>query len=344
MDVEYIPLETNDEFLTQGFVQDVGKDMIVVRNYANDGDIFIFDRKGKAIKKINRKGQGGEEYVYPLSTTLDEDKGELFVNSHSSRRILVYDPEGNFKRSLKLKQNTLYRGIYNFGRDHLICYDGATSDDGESNEQPFMLISKQDGSITRGIEIPFEEKIITAVIKKDEANNMTWGASPSTHYAIIPHLDGWIVVEPSADTLYRYAPDHTMAPFIVRTPSVQSTDPKVFLFPSILTDRYYFMEAVKREFDFEKDEGFPGTNLVYDKQEKSIYRYTVYNGDYSSPKEIFMNLRSINTEIASWQRLDAPNLVEAYKKGELKGRLKEIAAGLNEEDNAVIMLIKYKKL
>ena len=30
MDVEYIPLETNDEFVNQGFVQDVGKEFILV--------------------------------------------------------------------------------------------------------------------------------------------------------------------------------------------------------------------------------------------------------------------------------------------------------------------------
>ena len=45
MDVEYIPLETNDEFLTQGAVQDVGKEYLLVKNRNNDGDIFIFDRK-----------------------------------------------------------------------------------------------------------------------------------------------------------------------------------------------------------------------------------------------------------------------------------------------------------
>ena len=30
MDVEYIPLETNDEFINQGFVQDVGEKYILV--------------------------------------------------------------------------------------------------------------------------------------------------------------------------------------------------------------------------------------------------------------------------------------------------------------------------
>jgi hypothetical protein len=43
------------------------------------------------------------------------------------------------------------------------------------------------------------------------------------------------------------------------------------------------------------------------------------------------------------KRLEAPDLIEAYEKGELKGRLKEIAATLDEESNAVIMLAKYRK-
>ncbi|MDR1258254.1 MAG: 6-bladed beta-propeller, partial [Tannerellaceae bacterium] len=54
MDVEYIPLETSDEFITQGSVRAVGKDIIVVTNRINDGNIFIFDRNGKALRKINR--------------------------------------------------------------------------------------------------------------------------------------------------------------------------------------------------------------------------------------------------------------------------------------------------
>lgn len=45
----------------------------------------------------------------------------------------------------------------------------------------------------------------------------------------------------------------------------------------------------------------------------------------------------------SWQLLDAPQLVDAYEKGLLQGKLKEIAAKLNEDSNPVIMLIKSKK-
>ena len=39
----------------------------------------------------------------------------------------------------------------------------------------------------------------------------------------------------------------------------------------------------------------------------------------------------------------AYELVEANEEGKLKGRLKEIASTLDEEDNPVIMLMKQKR-
>ena len=78
---------------------------------------------------------------------------------------------------------------------------------------------------------------------------MTYGVSPRTYNPIIPNYENWVLVEQSSDTVYRYFPDHKINPLIVRTPSVQSMNPGVFLFLSVLTDRYYFMEAVKKEFD-----------------------------------------------------------------------------------------------
>lgn len=123
MDVEYIPLETKDDFICQGRVVAVGKDVLIVRNHTNDGDIFIFSRNGKALRKINKKGQGGEEYTYYSTFVLDENKNELFVNDAFSKKILVYDLEGNFKRKLPHKDNFLFFEMYNFDRDNLICHD-----------------------------------------------------------------------------------------------------------------------------------------------------------------------------------------------------------------------------
>ena len=125
MDVEYIALETNDDFINQGIVLDIGKEFILVknRNRINDGNIFVYDRTGKAIRKINRKGQGGEEYISCRSVTLDEENNEMFINDFLARKIKVYDLEGNFKRSIKQKQNgytQIYIYIFNYYKDNII--------------------------------------------------------------------------------------------------------------------------------------------------------------------------------------------------------------------------------
>lgn len=86
MDVEYIPLETNDEFINRACVQAVGEKYIIVTNFYDDGNIFVYGRNGKAIRKINRKGQGGEEYVSMRSVSLDEENEEIFVNDFMRKR------------------------------------------------------------------------------------------------------------------------------------------------------------------------------------------------------------------------------------------------------------------
>ena len=85
---------------------------------------------------------------------------------------------------------------------------------------------------------------------------------------------------------------------------------------------------------------------VYDKQKNAIFECKVYNNDYDEKKPVSMKplgARPENAEIATWQVLESYQLNEYYSKGQLKGRLKEIAAKLDEDSNPVIMLIKYKK-
>jgi hypothetical protein len=122
-------------------------------------------------------------------------------------------------------------------------------------------------------------------------------------------------------------------------------NPEVMLLVRLFSDRYIFMETITNVYDFKKNIGFSRGFCMYDRQEKALFGYNVYNDDYSPPKEIYMNfLEPVNHDIELYQPLEALELVESYEKGELKdGKLKEIAAKLDEEDNPVIMLIKHKK-
>lgn len=336
MDVEYIPLETSDEFITRGTVMDVGKDIILVAN-ARGGDIMIFDRTtGQALKKINHKGQGAEEYLLLVNLILDEENGEMFANDGPSSKIFVYDLDGNFKRNIQYRKGAFVSNIYNYDKDYLLCQD-VYAPENTSSENSFFLISKQNGSM-KDIEIPFEKKISTLIVK--QVGDQVYGNGPRNSL-IVPFQNSWILTEPSADTIYMNRTDNSIYPFMVRIPSVHTMDPEVFLFPGVLTEHYYFMQTVKKEYDFATEEGLPTTDLMYDKQTKTIYKYTVYNDDFSERTED-MSLRSIDDEIAFYVRLEAHELIEAYEKGKLKGKLKEIASRMDDESNPVIMLVKHR--
>ena len=344
MDVEYIALETVDGFYCQGIVRDVGKDLVIVtnNNQVNDGDIFFFDRNGKGLRKINHKGQGAEEYTNILGITLDEDNNEIFVNTHMSSKIVVYDLHGKFKRIIRSTKEGVnyYSKIFNYDKDNLICFDNFfPGQDEEIKRNSFYIVSKQDGSI-KELEISFKKKISTIMMVQRGEYTLSNGPR---NCQFIPFKTDWIITEASSDTVYRYQPDGSMSPFIVRTPSVQSMEPIVFLFPGVLSGNYFFMQTTKMEYDFDSNRGFPRTDLIYDKQEKTIFRSTVYNGDYTNEKLVNMFQDGVNAEIAFVQKIEAGNLVEDYEKGMLKGKLKEIAEKLDEEDNPVIMLVKHKK-
>ena len=285
-DVEYTALETNDDFLCQGVVLAVGHNVILVKNQLNDGELFIFDRKGKGLRKINRKGQGSEEYISIPEITLDEDNNEIFINNFN--RILIYDLFGNFKRKILHAEGYSYRSIDNFNTEFLICNNSSFDNEEETEKTPFVLISKQDGSVIRDVQIFSQQKIPTT--KKINHNGFTivgYGTNfPST--SVVWCHDSWILTVYSSDTVFRFFPDQSMAPFMVRTPSIESNNPESFLSPTVLTERCFFLQTIKMEPEVQGSTPadailiYPQTHLMFDKQEKTIYEYTAYNDDYSN--------------------------------------------------------------
>ncbi|GHU57550.1 hypothetical protein FACS189411_11410 [Bacteroidia bacterium] len=223
----------------------------------------------------------------------------------------------------------------NYDRDNLICYKHYWSEM-DSIQSCHLIISKQDGRIIREIQTPVKE-IQTLSVTMGE------GVSTPVFYPTISDHDNWILMNPSSDTLYTCLPDGTISPFIVRTPSIHSMNPEIFLFLSAISERYYFMHTVKKEFDFETMKGFPNTDLFYDKHEKAIFKCTIYNNDFSDNREVFLKSRPVNHEIATSQSLDAYILIEAYKEGQLKGKLKEIAAELDEESLSYLSISKMQQ-
>lgn len=331
MNVEYIALESSDEFLCQGRIFDIGKNIMLVGNEIQDGNIFVFDRNGKGIRKINRRGSGGEEYVFFTGVCLDEENNEIFVNDVIGGKIVVYDLYGKFKRSFSCKENIRVDNIYNFNNEKLICELGH---DRETTDRiRFAIVSKQDGTVIDKIRMPYEQKKTTKIT----TNNNLFMFYP--YHPLLPYNNNWILSEASSDTVFSLLPNGEISPFIARTPSIQSMEPEVFLFPKMFTERFCFMEKVKKEQKFSK------VDLVYDRQDEVIYEYSLYNDDYVGKQYIsLVAWETKKNEVGLWQKIEADELVKAYKEGELKGRLKVLAAKLEEGANPIVMLIKEKKV
>ena len=338
LQVEYVPLQTDDQFVTQGRVFAIGKEYIVTGNWTNDGNIYLFDRRnGAAVRVLNRKGQGAEEYSYVSGVLLDEHAGELFVNDATTKRIRVYDLEGNFKRKLDQVSGTQCMEVYSFDEKNLICYDMSVYyEEGKPHSKPayYYIVSKQDGSVTREIPIPFEI-VRSPVVQEGDFVTM------AQVRALTPSGNDWILSETSSDTLYQYVSDQALLrPFLV---NACSGDILHFLAVGVVTDQYCFMQATEKRFDFTKGKGFFTKHLVYEFADQQVYEANVYNGDFKEKRGVDLTANPLNQpSCMAYETITADKLVEAYQEHKLQGQLEEIASKLDEEDNPVIMLVKRK--
>ena len=340
LDVEYIPLDNSDEFVTRGLVGHISKNLIVVRNSGAGGDIFLFDRKtGKALRKINRRGQGPEDYTIPGSIVIDEENNEMFISDISS--IVVYDLFGNFKRRFNSTDKYNYSKVVNYDRNHLFFEDGSYIYE-EERKNRFRVMSKQDGSITKEIEIPYKRKVTEYFVSPDGNNS----SGPRMQMLVPDHYNNnWTLIETSSDTIYRLLPDFSMIPMIVRTPSIQSMiPPETFITPFAFTEHYILLQTRSKD----RDAFYPRKNLIWDKKEKAIFESFIYNTDFLNERPVIFEYENIifpfsDSEIAFCERIEAHELVEAFKNGQLKGKLKEIAANMDDESNPVFMIAKHKK-
>lgn len=101
--IKYINLELTDSCL-------IGRitDMAISRNRMFIFDeqqqtIWVFDRDGKYLNKIYRKGEGPGEYAYINHFEYDERKNQIVVLSPWQQTLLFYTPEGKYLKTVRVE-------------------------------------------------------------------------------------------------------------------------------------------------------------------------------------------------------------------------------------------------
>lgn len=334
-DVTFTPLETTDSFITKGNITSVTDKYIAVANDGRDGELFIFDRAtGRAISHINRKGQGTGDYTTFSHAVLSNYSDEIYVVCSGHKKIMVYDLNGNMLRELPYSlPDDRYIKINSFAEydaDHLLAFFIIGDPRLDTSDSHHALISKSTGTTTLPIPIDITTPESSVYFKDDfVAVSMlpTIGTAP----------DGWTLSRISSDTIFTLAPDQTLTPLLTRTPSIHTSDPQTFLYPTTGTHDFIFLIAVEKSFDIDKMEGFPATHIVYDHANRQTYRAELKSRalgpDYTFTTEPNRFFTPTHPIIAA-----KPLQLETLRDLNLSPTLKTTVKTLEEEDNPIIMI------
>lgn len=95
--IEYIKLETNDQFIIGKIIDiDVSEDRILILD--NEKNCFLFNKNGKFLSRIGKKGNGPGEYQLLLQGKI----GNHVVFVISTNKILTYNFKGEFLQEKNL--------------------------------------------------------------------------------------------------------------------------------------------------------------------------------------------------------------------------------------------------
>lgn len=331
-EVKYIALETDSIFLLPGGQPyHVGENKLgFVDN--RTGNLLFFDAKtGKKAFCINRKGPGPEEYKSVGALVMDEKAGEIFAWSIIDGTLQVYDEQGKHQRTLpmhnKRKDEYLYiTDFSNLDNDRLLC-----SSHNIKGYAIHYLQDKKTGLTTIVDSIPNEHYVNQYIFA--EKDGVTYSTAPNLA-PFVRTTEGLVYADHSNDTLYRMTDGMIPSAFIVRTPRVKETQPNKILRFDNETDEWMFLSGIEMAYDFSKNEGLHQTNYGVEKASGEIYEMKFIHPDYEG--------KEYSPTALNARYYPADELLTALEEGKLKGKLKEIASTLGEEDNGVVMLLKRK--
>ena len=337
-EVSYVALDSQDDLLFNGYVGSLSDKGIVIFDASNQR-LLYFDEQGKFLNPIGRKGEGPEEYSKVFKALVDWDKDEVLVlNSYS--QSVVYSFDGTFKRRMTFETDVNPGDVYKWSDDQFVTYRrGVLDEDGELEPyRPIIFYSRETGKMEDSLSYR----------KEHEFPVIIGNGSMQISYPSLVKLNGDVYVNDlSADTIYRLVPPtKALQPVITRTPSVVNDGDGYFMDLYGITSRFYFFKFSSRQLSFDAgnfriiDE--KSKNAIYDRKDGKVYHPKFRNKDYPSMEKCDLRF-SEEVHACATVQFEAFDLIEALEAGELSGELKTIAEGLKEDDNPVLMVVKFKE-
>lgn len=344
--IEYVKLTTPvDEVV--GFIRflAINDKMIAIADLQQDC-VFVFDRQGKHIRTIKRKGGGPEEYAKVSSCCIDLDGDRIYVwdkfRSDGSARIMVYNLKGDFVKELTTTGKYMWpEQLYNYDKNSLIAYVQPLTDQMDSPEYQYRLIDKNTGKMTH-INLKVDKPLSNKVSVREGDNIITSVVST------LPMIKsgGNTVISDFATEKSIITENGKLRPLILRKNAGEKGNRRVLSSINAMTDNYLFIGTVPIDVDL-KTAGMEideenCQDLVYDRRNNNIYTARIVGRDIDrddNELSIYDMDLPVNTIV---EPLYGSVLERLNEKGMLSGELKDIVADYDTEGNPILQIITFK--
>ena len=343
--VDYLCLSSdNEDFLHNGRISCITKNTIVILD-RKSGNILLFSKDGNPKSQFNRKGEGPEYYFNPNSVIYDEEADEVFVYSIFGG-IQVYSSTGEYKRKIALPKGFASNWIYLLDNESLFLCDAQqlaldkkreVIEESDYPEQfyshPFIRISKADGKVFDYVKLPNNE--IELIFNAETGSRIITNPVISTE-------KGVLLCNPETDTVFLYDKNKGLTPVICKTPLAKDLDPMVVMNNCLDYGGYQFMDIVTVQYAPEYTPTYPVKRLIRNKKTGEVFRQKITLPDYKGKEFAIGSFVSQTYEEGVFFELDLVELKQAYNENRLSGKLKELVATLDEEeDNNVFMFVDF---
>ncbi len=348
--ITYIPLKFNKDSIL--FISDdiskniyVSKDKIIIgdRNRV-DSRLFAYDHKGNLLYQIGSKGRGPSEFLDFFIFTADTISNEVVIYNHNNLRFIIYDINGNHKYDKQLLNgNSKFYQMENIGSDYIIGYNYRSSYLAPNLSRNPLGVDVVKGS--GKALVAFEKKSLANKEMRDIyyprpyiSDNM-----PGLIWQMTTTSNGTYITSFRSDTIFYVGNDLSVTPKFVDVTKYGHEE--ITIFPTMETKKYVF-------FSTEMKYGKSGKlrHFAYDKSSNSIFR--INNNISEDINKCNFRLALINNEIVLNQFTLTQNhnyaailLTPIFLKDHYEAlniELKTISDSLREDDNPVLMLMKFR--
>ena len=192
-EVEIIPLEsTLDSYFRYSYCYSVGNKYILVVD-SEGAKMVLFDRKGKFIRAVGKKGKGPGEFGFPKVATMDPDEEFIYISDAGINKLVKFSIKGIFINEISTKE--ISPSKFAPGIEFI-------------NKNQFVLVNKRplhpaDGFASLTV---FDKDLNRVGSIFPRANDENLGNNFEPHAMFKVNPDRMTFWEPLADTLYTISP------------------------------------------------------------------------------------------------------------------------------------------